>query len=93
MGAVNTVGVVRTLLVSGGKTTGDSWVLIVVANAETKTRRLDVAVAEDEEGTENWLGEQVEDTVEDGLRVGGNNVTTLANTPGDRVESPEKGCQ
>lgn len=91
VGAVDTVGgLVSTLLVSGSETAGDSWVLVVVADAETETSRVDVAVTEQEEGTENGLGEQVKDTVEDSLGVRGDKVTTLANTPSDGVEEPEE---
>jgi hypothetical protein len=39
---------------------------------------------------EDWLGEDIEDTVEDHLRVGGDDVTTIGETPGDGVEEPEE---
>jgi hypothetical protein len=45
-------------------------------------------VAPDEESTEDGLGEEIEDTVKDGLRVGRDNVATLAKTPSDWVEAP-----
>jgi hypothetical protein len=45
-------------------------------------------VAPDEESAEDGLGEEIEDTVEDGFRVGRNNVATFAKTPGDWVEAP-----
>jgi hypothetical protein len=37
------------------------------------------------------LGEDVEDTVEDHLRVGRDDVGTVTQTPGDGVEEPEEG--
>jgi len=64
--------------------------LVVVVDVETKTGRVDATVAPDEKSTEDRLGDQVEDTVEDSFRIGGDNIATLADTPGDRVEDPEK---
>lgn len=40
---------------------------------------------------EDGLGENIEDTVEDHLRVGGNDISTIGETPGDGVEEPEEG--
>lgn len=39
---------------------------------------------------EDWLGQDVEDTVEDHLRVGGDDVSTVRKTPGDWVKEPEE---
>jgi hypothetical protein len=64
--------------------------LVVVVDVETKTGRVNTAVTPDEKSTEDGLGDQVEDTVEDGLRVGRDDVATLADTPGERVQDPEK---
>ena len=65
--------------------------LIIVVDVEAKTGRVNAAVAPDEESAEDGLGEEVEDTVEDGLGVGGDDIATLAETPGDWVEEPEEG--
>ena len=40
---------------------------------------------------EDGLGEDVKDTVEDHLRVGSNDVSTIGETPGDGVEEPKEG--
>ena len=42
-----------------------------------------------EESTKDWLGEEVKDAVEDSLRVGGDDVASLTDTPGDGVEEPQ----
>jgi hypothetical protein len=65
--------------------------LVVVVDVKTKAGRVDVAVAPNEQATEDRLGQDIENTVESGLRVGRNVVATLADTPGDRVESPQHG--
>jgi len=67
--------------------------LRVVVDVETDRRRVDVAVAPDEESTEDRLGQNIKDTVEGGLGVGGDEVGALAHAPGDGVESPQDGGQ
>lgn len=66
-----------------------NWV-IVVADVEAESCWVNVAVTEGEHGTEDWLGEDVENTVEGGLRVGRDDVATLAKAPGDWVDEPEE---
>jgi hypothetical protein len=66
----------------------DDRITIVVLDGKSKTGRVDVLVTPEEEGTEDRLGQEVEDTVEDSLRVGRNEVGTLAYTPGDGVDDP-----
>lgn len=68
-------------------------VVVVVPDLETQASGVNVPVAPEEESTEAGLGEEVEDTVEDGLAVRGNNVTALAQTPGNWVEDPEESSQ
>jgi len=63
---------------------------LVVVDAETKGSWVDVAVAPDEESTEDRLGQEIQDTVEDSLRVRGNDVSTLRKSPGDWVDEPEE---
>jgi len=65
--------------------------LVVVVDVETEASRVNVTVTEDEESTEDRLGDQIEDTVEDSLRVRRDDIATLADTPGKRVKDPEKG--
>lgn len=66
-----TVGDARVLLV-------DDWVFsTVVVNGEAELRWGNVAVAPDEESTEQGLGEQIQNTVKDSLGVGCDDVTTL----------------
>jgi len=71
-----------------GSLLGD-WRVVIVADVEADLGRVDVAVAPDDEGSENGLGEEVEDTVEDGLRVGSDDVTSLGYTPGNWIDEPE----
>lgn len=65
-------------------------VVVVVPDLETEASGVDVPVAPEEESTEDGLGEEVEDTVEDSLAIGGNDVTALAQSPGNWVEDPEE---
>lgn len=65
--------------------------LVIVTDVKTQTSRVDTAVTPDKESTKHWLGKQVEDTVEDGFRVRGNNVTALTYTPGNWIENPKEG--
>lgn len=52
--------------------------------------RVDVAVTPEEEGAEDGLGQDIQDTVEDGFRVRSDDVSTLTETPGDGVEEPQE---
>ena len=74
----------RTLLVN-------NRVAIVVANGHTNRRGVNVAVTPNEKSTEDGLGDEVKNTVEDGFRVGRDDVAALAKTPGDGVQDPEEG--
>lgn len=47
-------------------------------DVEAKAGEIDVAVTEEKERTEAWLGKDVENAVEDGLGVRADNVATLA---------------
>lgn len=55
----------------------DGHLVLVVADHETQASGVDVAMAPEEESTEDGLGHDVENTVEDGLGVGRDNVATL----------------
>lgn len=65
-------------------------VVVVVADLEAEASGVDVAVAPKEEGAEDGLGEEVEDAIEDGFAVGGDDVAALAETPGNGVQDPEE---
>ena len=45
----------------------------------------------EQESTEDWLGHNVQDTIEHSLGVGRNDIATLRQSPSNRVEKPEKG--
>lgn len=82
------VAVVTVLLLVDGVV-----VRAIVPNFKAKGSWADVTVAPDQESTETRLGEHVQDTVEDGLRVWRNDVATLAESPGDWVKHPEECSQ
>ena len=44
----------------------------------------------EQESTKDWLGQDVQDTVERSLRVGRDNIATFRKSPGNRVEEPEE---
>jgi hypothetical protein len=64
--------------------------IVIILQVETKGSRVDVAVAENEEGTEDWLCKDVENTVEDSLGVWRNNIASFAQAPGDGIDEPEE---
>ncbi len=53
----------------------DNRISVVVLDRHTNRGRVDVAVAENEESTEDGLSDAIEDTVKDCLRVRGDDVT------------------
>ena len=67
--------------------------LIDIANSESKASRVDVAMTEEEQRTKDRLRDKIEDTVEDSLRVRRDDIATLADTPGDGIQDPDKSCQ
>lgn len=84
------IGAVVVLLTVVSTASATIDFVVVVTDVKAKASRVDVAVAPEEESTEDWLGENVEDTVEHSLRIGGDDVSTLRQSPGDRVEEPEE---
>lgn len=68
----------------------DNRISVVVLDRHTNRGRVDVAVAENEESTEDGLSDAIEDTVKDCLRVRGDDVTTFTKAPGDRIQSPQE---
>lgn len=47
-------------------------------------------MAPKEQESEDWLGNQVENAVEDGFRVGMDDIATLGDSPSNRIEKPDK---
>ena len=47
-----------------------NWGFIVIADVKTESSWVNVAMAKEEQSTEDWFGKNVEDTVEDSLGVG-----------------------
>ena len=65
-------------------------ILVVIPDMQAQTSGVDVAVTEQQDGSKDRLGQDIQDSVKDGLAVGGDDIATLAETPGDRVEEPEE---
>lgn len=70
-----------------------STILAVIGNVNTEASRVDVAVTKDEEGTKNGLREEIQNSVEDSLCIGRDDVATLAKTESNRIDHPENECQ
>ena len=51
-----------------------------------------LGVLTDEKRTEAWLGEDVENAVKDSLRFGADDVASLAQSPSDWVQEPQRDC-
>lgn len=58
---------------------------------KTQSSRFDLLMSQEEKGTEDNLGEDVEDTVEDTFGIGSDDVSTFGETPGDGIQQPEEG--
>jgi hypothetical protein len=84
--ARRTIRVQPLLLVNNGIT-------IVILDGETKTRRVNALVAEEQERAEAGLGQEVKHTVKDGFGVGRDDVATLTETPRNRVQDPQESSQ
>jgi hypothetical protein len=67
----------------------NTWVIVVVLDGQTKPGWIDIFMAVDQESAEYRFGEQVEYSVEDSFGVGGDNISTLANTPSNRIGNPQ----
>lgn len=59
----------------------DERITIVVLDSKAKTSRVNVPVSPNKESTEDGLRQEVQDTVEDSFRIGGNQVASLADAP------------
>lgn len=56
-----------------------------------KTSWFNTTVTPEQESAEDRLGQNVQNSVEHSLGVGRDDVTTLGESPGNRVEEPEEG--
>ena len=61
----------------------------VVAGVKSEPLGCDVPVAEDKEGSEHWLGAEIEDSVENSFTVGSDHIATLTQAPCNRIQTPE----
>jgi hypothetical protein len=66
--------------------------VIIVTDVETHVGRINIPVTGDEGDAEHWFGAKVKDTIEDSLGVRGDNVSSFADTPGNRVAAPDEEC-
>lgn len=64
--------------------------VIVITDVDAKTTRVNVAVAPEKQGSKDGFRENIQDTVEDGLRVRSDDVATLRQTPGNGIEEPQE---
>lgn len=65
-------------------------ILIRLTNIAAKVSRGGLAMAPEQEASEADLGQDIQDTVEDGLGVGVDDVAALAEAPGDGVQEPQQ---
>jgi len=63
---------------------------LIITDVETKSCWVNVAVSYEEQYTENGLGEDIKNAVENSLGVGRNDIATFGQTPGDGVDEPEE---
>ncbi len=80
----------NTVVVAHGRLLSVDWSVVIIADVKAKNCRVDVAVTPEEKGSEDWLGENVKNAVEDCLRIGRNNVSTLTQAPSDGVQEPQE---
>lgn len=80
----------RSCVLGVGIEVGTLGSLIVVADVKTKNLWVNAAVTPDQESTKDWLGEDIENAVENGLGIGRNDISTLRKSPSDGVEEPEE---
>ena len=73
--------------------TVDSWILVVIPDVETEPCWVNAAMTPEQKGPENWLGEEIQDAVEDGLGIRRDDVAALADAPCDRIQEPQEDGQ
>ena len=65
--------------------TVDSWILVVIPDVKTESCWINVAMTPEQKGPKDWLGEEIQDTVKDGLGIRRDDVATLADAPRNRI--------
>jgi len=69
------------------------WERSVITKSEAELGGINVTVAPKEQRAKDNLGEDVKDTVKDGLAIRSNHVAALGDTPRNRVQDPDSGDQ
>jgi hypothetical protein len=64
-----------------------------LSDAQSQSTGVDGLMAPEKEEGEDWLGDQVKDTIEDGLGIRVDNIATLGNAPCDGIEEPDENGQ
>lgn len=65
-------------------------VLTGLVHVKTEHCRVNLVMAKDEQEAKDGLCKDVQNTIEDGLGIGVDNVAALAQAPGDRVQEPQE---
>jgi hypothetical protein len=60
-----------------------------VLEVQAESCKVNVAVTPDEQSTKSGLGKNIENTIEDSLAVGADDIAALGQTPGDGVQEPK----
>lgn len=61
----------------------------VIVDLKAKSCWCNSPVAVDKSNAEDWLGEEIQHTIEDGFIIGCDDVAALAESPGDGIEEPD----
>lgn len=80
-------GVVSRRMVAGLLVTHE------LGHMKAQSGRVDASVPPDEQGSEDRFRQKVQDSVEDGLGIRGNDVAALTDAPGDRIHDPQEAGQ
>lgn len=68
----------------------NDWHFIIIADADTKSGGVNVTVPPKKKSTEDRLGTDVENTIEDSFRIWRDNVAALGETPSNWIQEPEE---
>lgn len=81
----------RLLAVVCGMSTSDKgWIITIIPYMKAKSGGVNIAVTPKKESTKDGLCKNIQNTVEDGLRVRCDDVAALGKAPGDGVQEPEE---
>jgi len=67
-------------------------IVVVVADVQAQSRKIDVAVVPEEQCAEDGLRQQIQDAVKDSLGITGDDISALAETPRNGVQDPKERC-